>query len=179
MKKLLLATTFALLSLGLVPATSSAFWNSPQSSAGFGWLGSVALKFCPGSNFEGPLFNYGPYDYGYAYQFQYVQGPHHGGYIPAYPSTYQQSIYNYTGGQANPWLYGYPQQNGVQPYPTQGYPAPANYSQPPLANAPVAAPKPIASSTPPVVQPTAATTTTETPTIITTSSGGFRSRFRR
>ena len=88
MKKFLLTVTLAATSIALAPSESNALWNSPQSSAGFGWLQGTALNCCPSMFFHGPLYNYGPYYGGYAYQYQYVQSPHCGAYVPAYPGVY-------------------------------------------------------------------------------------------
>ncbi len=89
MKKLLSLFVLAVSIVAISPGESRAYWNSPQTTAGFGWWHSRALNFFPSAHFHGPLYNYGPYYGGYGYQDQFVRNPHIGSYMPAYPSVYQ------------------------------------------------------------------------------------------
>jgi hypothetical protein len=155
------------LTLGLLagsPATSAAFWNSPQTYAGFGFFPGYALHSCPKSHFHGPLYNYGPYYPGtVGYQDMFVQNPYCGAYVPAWPSTYTN--------------YGTPQ--------TQWH-----YLNPALINAPdyaggtvpegepaIAPAGPIATEAP---APTVTTAAESTPATVTPASfRPFRGRFQR
>ena len=110
MKNLLLASALAVSLLAFSPGESKAFWNMPQSSAGYGWLGGRAINVCPGIHFHGPLYNYGPCYSGPGYQYQYVQNPICGSYIPADPSVYYGLNYQgpNTWGYVNPGIAGSP-----------------------------------------------------------------------
>ena len=145
MKKLLLALAL----LALSPAISSAqYWNSPQSNSGYTWLQGLSLNLCPKIYFEGPLYNYGPYNYGPGYEFQFVKNPHFGGYAPAYPSTYNGLPGNFPNQwqSINPGVPNYPfappYSNGAPRSPSDYYQGPGYPvgQQAPKQPIPVAAP---------------------------------------
>jgi len=160
MKKLLFAASLALSILATAPCESRAYWNSPQTAAGFGWWQSRALNFFPSMHFHGPLYNYGPYNGGYGYENQFVRNPHIGAYVPADPSVYM----NQPGYVPTQWSTINPAFNN-QNFPQGPSASPGNFynglpqQTPPMAQVPTPAQAPVVASPAVEVSPAPITTT--------------------
>lgn len=165
MNKLFLASALAITFLAASPREANAFWNSPQCCAGMGWLQCKALNCMPWLQYNGPLYNYGPYYGGYGYEDLFVRNPYCGAYVPAYPSTY---YYQY-GNQPSQWSTINPAPNYGQ-IPAMG--APANY----YTGLPQAAPAQPLAQQPPIATPTPEEKAVPA---ITTSFRPLRNRLQR
>ena len=83
-------SAIAVVALGMLaasPGMLQAYWNSPQSYSGKGWLAGKAQLWSGGAHFHGPLYNYGPYNT-YGHYNMFVPYPWIGQYNPAYPANY-------------------------------------------------------------------------------------------
>lgn len=97
MKKLLVAAALGVALVGVRPSESWAFGN-PQSSQGApcSWLQGKAIQFRWYKHFNGPLYNYGPYQ-GQGYYWMFVANRWCGVYTPALP------VSAYGGYSVAPW----------------------------------------------------------------------------
>jgi hypothetical protein len=94
MKRFLLAGILAALALVALPDQSHAWGRNPYNSHGYGWLGSLAFRTKPGIFYDGPLFNYGPYNT-QGHVIMHIPQPYHGSYTPADPTLWNRGYAPY------------------------------------------------------------------------------------
>jgi hypothetical protein len=132
MKKLLLAGLLAALALTALPNQSMAGNRNPYKNYGMGWLGSLAIRTRPGIFYEGPLFNYGPYNT-QGLVVMHIPQPYHGSYTPADPTLWNRGYMPNPQYGATPGPFYYGSGPGYMPYGQQpamyGNVAPAGYPQ--------------------------------------------------
>ena len=115
MKKLLLAGLLAALALVALPNQSFAGNRNPYSLHGMGWLGSLAYRTKPGIFYDGPLYNYGPYNT-QGLVVMHIPQPYHGSYTPADPTLWNRG-YMPNPQYGVPGAYYYGTGPGYIPYP--------------------------------------------------------------
>jgi hypothetical protein len=94
MNKLFLAGVLAALALVLLPDRSHAGGRNPYDAHGMHWLHALAYKTKPGIFYDGPLYNYGPYNT-QGHVIMHIPQPYHGWYVPADPTLWNRGYTPY------------------------------------------------------------------------------------
>jgi hypothetical protein len=136
MQKVLFASALAIAVLAASPGRSMAWETDPFNAHGFSWFKAKVFKHMQWIHYDGPLYNYGPYNTP-GHVSMHIPNPWHGTYIP---NTAAAQYAGMGGG----FGYGY----GAAPTAVAAAPAP-------VATAPAVAPVP-AKPIPPTSAPAAA-----------------------